>query len=50
VAQRAEHAAVALRPAVTTGQDQDAAATELLAAATALATLRDCPEPKPTLA
>jgi len=35
----AEHAAVALRRAVTTGQDHDAAAAELgLAAATALAT------------
>jgi hypothetical protein len=43
VAQRAEHAAVALRRAVTTGHDYDAATAELLAAATALATLRGGP-------
>jgi Mg-chelatase subunit ChlI len=55
VAQRAEHAAVALRRAVTTGQDHDAAAAKLLAAVTALATLRECPNrnppsPEPTAA
>lgn len=51
VAERAEYAAVALRRAVTIGQDHDAAVAELLAAAAALARLRDCsignpPSPK----
>jgi hypothetical protein len=46
-AQRAEHAAIALRRAVTTGQDHDAAAAELLAAATALTTLYDHPNRTP---
>jgi hypothetical protein len=42
LAQRAEHAALALRRAVTTGQDHDAAVAEWLAAADALAaTLSD---------
>jgi hypothetical protein len=41
VAEQAEHAAIALRRALTTGQDHDAAVTELLAAAATLATMRD---------
>jgi Mg-chelatase subunit ChlI len=49
VAARAEHAALALRRAVTAGQDHDAAVAELLAAADALTTtLRDNANGEPT--
>lgn len=47
VAERAEHASRALRRAVTTSQDHDAAVTELLAAAATLAALRDADNEQP---
>lgn len=47
VAERAEHAAIALRRAVTTGQDHDAATAELIATATALADRPNATPPQP---